>query len=79
MYRKATDSLPELVRRRPAMFRAVTILSGDAGNLEGKAHSEYGVAPPSGAIVVIGPDPILGYAAPLDAASDVADDFAGFM
>lgn len=95
IYRKATDSLSKLVRRRPAIFRAVTILSGDAESawaaldgppwkqfsldLEGNAHSEYGVAQASGAIVVIRPDHIHGYAAPLDAASDVADYFAGFI
>lgn len=94
-FRIAADLLAKVVQRRPAMFRAVTIIKGDTGSawaalggpawgqfyldLEGKTHSEYGVDPSLGAIAIIRPDHILGYAAGLDSVSDIAIYFDGFI
>lgn len=46
---------------------------------EGSAHAAYTVADSNGAVVIIRPDGILGYATQLDGASSVQEYFAGFI
>ncbi|GKZ36532.1 hypothetical protein AbraIFM66950_007650 [Aspergillus brasiliensis] len=87
--RQLSQSLPRsifrsitVVAQRPAggdqRFRIPTI-----GRLyydpEGSAHAAYTVSDSNGAVAIVRPDGILGYAARLDKASSVHEYFAGFI
>ncbi|GKZ25345.1 hypothetical protein AbraCBS73388_000811 [Aspergillus brasiliensis] len=86
--RQLSQSLPR------SMFRSITVVAqrpagGDQrfciptiGRLyydpEGSAHAAYTVSDSKGAVAIVRPDGILGYAAQLDKASSVHEYFAGF-
>ncbi|CAG9977247.1 unnamed protein product [Clonostachys byssicola] len=89
------EQLETLGSRHEGMVRLITLIQGSAGSAwqvlkgppigrfyfdgDGSAHSEYGVDQTTGAVVVIRPDHILGFAASLDQGSKVADYFDQFV
>lgn len=89
------DQLENLASRHKGMVRFITLIQGSAGSAwqvfkgppigrfyfdgDGSAHSEYGVDQTTGAIVIIRPDHILGFAASLDQGCKVADYFNQFV
>ncbi|KAI2857363.1 hypothetical protein CBS115988_5228 [Aspergillus niger] len=89
MVKQLSESLPR------EMIRSLTVVAqspagGDQrfsiptiGRLyydpEGSAHAAYTVSDSNGAVVVVRPDGILGYATQLDEASNVIKYFAGFI
>ncbi|KPM42379.1 hypothetical protein AK830_g4175 [Neonectria ditissima] len=89
------EKLPKVAGRHYGMIRLVTLMIGAAGSgwvaldgpalgklyfdPNGAAHSEYGVDGTSGAIVVIRPDGILGFATGLDEVDEVEEYFLQFV
>ncbi len=81
-------------RLHPGVFRLLTIIAGSAnqasevlgvpvfGNafydLDHSAHINYGISPQAGAIVVLRPDGIFGFATKLDRGREVGSYFDGF-
>ena len=80
---------------QPGAFRLLTIIAGAAnqadealgvpafGNayydLDHSAHVKYGISPQAGAVVVLRPDGILGFATSLDSGREVGDYFGRFV
>jgi phenol 2-monooxygenase len=78
----------------PSAFRLLTIIAGSASqanealgvpsfghayyDLDHSAHVKYGISPQAGAVIVLRPDGIFGFAATLDRGKDVGDYFNGF-
>lgn len=78
----------------PGVFRFLTIIAGSAnqaeeelgvpvfGNayydLDNSAHEKYGISPRAGAVVVLRPDGIFGFATTFDRGESVGDYFRGF-
>jgi phenol 2-monooxygenase len=81
-------------RFHPDTFRLLTIIAGSAnqaeealgvpafGNayydLDNSTHEKYGISPQAGAVVILRPDGIFGFATTLDRGQEVGDYFSGF-
>jgi len=94
-YAELREPAAKLAGRHKGMLRLVTLLFGSAGGAwaalngaavgrfyfdsDGQAHSAFGIDQSSGALVVIRPDHILGFAAGLDDMDKIAGYFDEFV